>query len=131
MADIIIEFNNGNPKTFKEKVKEKWETFKVKASKIKDMTIAWANENPEQAGQVLVGLGGLCITGGGAIYHQAAKKAKKKKEHDESEKEQYDPRTGQYFYIRRPMTNAEKLQLSRRMQNGEYKAEILNDLGLL
>ena len=131
MADIIDFEEKKEEKSFKEKVRANWKSFKGKMWLVKNDIIAWANDNPEQAGQVLVGLGGLFVTGGGAIYHKAMKKAKEKKEHDENEKEQYDPRTGMYFYTRRPLTNREKLELSRRMKQGEYKADILESLGLL
>ena len=43
----------------------------------------------------------------------------------------YDPSLGDYYYLKRPMRTSEKLEVDRRVQNGERKGTVLADLGLL
>ena len=43
----------------------------------------------------------------------------------------YDPRTGQYYYLKRRMTNREKMELDYRIDNGERMGFILDDMNLL
>lgn len=43
----------------------------------------------------------------------------------------YDPRTGQYYYLKRRMNNREKMELDYRLENGERMGFILDDMNLL
>lgn len=116
---------------FKEKMIRKRDDIVYKYDRLKEKVVLWANENPEQAGQAILGLLSVTIAGGSKIAYDVAKKSAKKKAEKEAECEQYDPRTGLYLYTTRPLTNREKLELTKRMRRGEYKAEILEDMNLL
>ena len=125
------EKKEGKFSEFKKKVKLKFEDLRYKKDRCMEKVTVWANENPEQAGQAIIGLLGMVIAGGSKIAYDVSKKREKKKLDDENERETYDPRTGLYFYTKRAMTNREKLELSRRMKNGEMKADILYDMNLI
>ena len=43
----------------------------------------------------------------------------------------YDPRSGQYYYLKRRMTNHEKMELDYRLEAGERMGFILDDMNLL
>ena len=49
----------------------------------------------------------------------------------EGQKDIFDPRTGDHWFTKRPLTAKEKLELERRYDNGERKGQILDDMGLL
>ena len=121
-------------KWFKKK-KENWDKRKeerrYKYERIRDGLKIWAYENPADAAAAI--LGGITLVGGGAmkVASDASKKRKKKQEWLEEECRQWDPRTGTYLYIKKPMTNNQKLALSQRMKAGEQKAEILRDMKLI
>ena len=116
---------------FKRKMKLRFEDLRYKKDRCMEKITVWAIENPEQAGQAIVGLIGMVIAGGSKIAYDVSKKREKKKLDDENERETYDPRIGLYFYTKRPLTNREKLELSRRMKAGEMKADILYDMNLI
>ena len=113
---------------FKGKVKEKLDKAKEKATKVKYALGIWARENPDQAASAI----GTAVFGGGAMLISiASRRAKKKADFDERECRQWDPVTGQYYYTKRPLSSREKLELSRRMRNGESKGDILYDMDVL
>lgn len=115
----------------KEKAKRKREELRYKRERITDAMSRWARENPREAGEALLGIGSALIFGGSRIYAANSKRKRLKEEFEASECSQYDPRTGMYLYTKRPLTNKQKIELSRRMKNGEYKADILSDMKLL
>mgnify|MGYP007069887838 CR=1 FL=1 len=110
-------------RTFKEKVhdftarlKLKWEDFKK-----------FCSENKEAVLAVLL----VLIP---AISKMASSGAKAYAEHKEDRRRQtdyYDPRTGEHWYTKKPLTANQKLNLEQRYNSGESKGAILKDMGLL
>ena len=45
--------------------------------------------------------------------------------------ETYDPRLGDYYKLKHKMSNSQKLELDRRMRNGESKGDILRSMRLI
>lgn len=113
---------------FRGKCKDKYLAFKDKMGRIKDAVKIWAKENPEEAAGLVCS---AVFVGGGAVVSAAQKKKKEMDEFNERETRQYDPVSGQYYYIKRPMKSREKLELDRRMAEGERKGAILNDMKLI
>lgn len=113
---------------FRRKAKLRFEDARYKAERVKEGVAKWARENPSEAASVV----GTAIFGGLTVGYGAVSKAKKKRdEFNERETRQWDPVTGQYYYTKRAMKNNEKLELDRRMKNGESKGEVLRDMRLL
>jgi len=54
-----------------------------------------------------------------------------KRERDHRDRHIYDRSTGQYYETRRKLTTNERLELERRLANGEKKGAILRSMGLL
>ena len=113
---------------FRGKVKDKYLVFKDKMGRLKDAVKRWADENPSEAAGLVCS---VVFVGGGTAVKAISAKKKEKEEFEERECRQWDPVTGQYYYIKRPMKSREKLELDRRMEAGERKGEILRDMRLL
>lgn len=113
---------------FKGKVKDKYLAFRDKLGRVKDAVKIWAKENPDEAAGLVCS---AVFVGGGAVVSAAQKKRKEKEEIEERECRQWDPVSGQYYYIKRPMKDREKLELDRRMAAGERKGAILHDMRLI
>ena len=110
------------------KCKDKYLAFKDKMGRLKDAICQWAKENPDEAAGLVCS---AVFVGGGAVVKGISDKKKEKEEYEERECRQWDPVTGQYYYIKRPMKSKEKLELDRRMANGEKKGQILHDMRLI
>lgn len=113
---------------FKGKVKDKYLAFRDKMGKVKDAMKEFAKENPDEAAGLVCS---AIFIGGGALAKGISDKRKEKAEYTDRECRQYDPVTGQYYYIKRPMKSREKLELDRRMEAGERKGQVLADMRLL
>lgn len=74
----------------------------------------------------LVGLGGAAAT--------AMKKMHRSRAYDDQYKAEnsiYDPVTHTRFWLRRPLTNRERVEYLRRTRNGEYADDVLESMGVL
>lgn len=74
----------------------------------------------------LVGLGGAAAT--------AMKKIHRSRAYDDQYKAEnsiYDPVTHTRFWLRRPLTNRERVEYLRRTRNGEYADDVLESMGVL
>ena len=67
----------------------------------------------------------------GGIVKGASKHATARREDHHRDCQIYDNRSGVYFETRRKMTNSERLEYSRRRDNGEHVADILRDMRIL
>lgn len=107
-------------RTFKEKVRDGWESLKVKTGEFivrhKDEIIFWA---PIAAG--IVGTGIKAV--GKAVVNGQRKEIK--------ELYVYDNRLGHYWKLKRELTNNEWLEIDRRKKRGERLSDILDDLRVL
>lgn len=104
----------------KRKAAEKWEDFKAKCR------CTWENHKEEIIflGPVVVGAATGLARAGARAYSTAS-------ENRHRDRETYDPRTGQYYTLKRKMSNSQKLELERRMSNGERKGDILRSMRLI
>ena len=75
----------------------------------------------------------LITAGANAYAHckNANSRARELDRADDREQSVYDRRNGIYYMTRRPMTTAEKIELSNRRRNGEDVGEILTDMNLI
>ena len=119
---------NKKLESMKSKISEKAKKAKEGLGKAKEAVKAWAKENPEEAAGLLCS---AIFVGGGAVVKAAGKAKKDKEEYKDRECRQWDPVTGQYYYTKRPLKMDEKLELDRRMQNGERKGMVLKDMGVM
>lgn len=105
------------------KLKEVFDEAKMKAKEIG----RWVADNKEivivavPAGVALIKLAYNGINK--AIQHHDEKVLKDRRIYDRS--------IGRYLTLRRPLTSSEQLELTRRKENGENTAWILNDMDLL
>lgn len=118
-----MEENKTEKKTFMVKVKEKAKETKAKWKKKKDDAFHFLAENPQITVSLFSALGTIGIGTGMAISKSA-------KRHYEACRVEDDV-TGECFTLKHPLTNEEVMELNRRMIDGESKAEILEDMGLL
>lgn len=109
-------------KEFTDKVKEK---VSVAKEKIKSgAKIAWDNRADIMAvGTVLIAAG--------SMMNKSAKRRDEKKETAIRERRVYDPSMGDWWDLKKPLTNNERLEMEARVANGELRGEVLRDMGKL
>lgn len=100
--------------------KEKWNLTKEKAQYL------WDNYKYE-----IITMGPIAIAGIAKIAKSIASMQNAKAEENHRLMDIYDHSTGQYYHCKRPLTNQERLELERRLDNGEKKGQILRDMGLI
>lgn len=111
-------------RTFKEKVKSAWAGTKIKAQDAWKGTKQFVSENKGTiAFYTLVLAPGLLKLGDSVL-----KTRRQNKERRYDECDYYDPRTGEHWYTRSPLSNNQKLDLERRYNNGESKGSILRSM---
>lgn len=107
----------------KKKIKDLYEKAKIKAKAVGQ----WVADNKE----IVI----VAVPAGVAIIKLAYNGVNKAiQHHDErvlKDKRIYDRSIGRYLTLRRPLTSSEQLELTRRKENGENTAWILDDMGLL
>jgi len=111
----------------KKKLTNTWRQTKKTAKVVWDV----CKENKE----VMAALVTATVTVGSAAYRGHEKKV----EYDRKKKERscriYDPHTGRYLYLKRPMTKKEQREFNAREkemeQTGETYFDILDDMGIL
>lgn len=113
-------------RSFKEKVRDKWERAKIGVSNAR----RWVAEHPQET--VAIALGTATIIGSAAKGGVAVSREIRRVTEDRDERLRvWDPVNGIYLYTKRPMTGAQKLEFSRRAADGESRAEILQDMKIL
>lgn len=108
-------------------LKQKWHDFWVRMAEKKDRFLAYCKENPDTVFGVLV----VAIPVIGKILLGLLRLLRNLHDDWYDKTDYYDPRTGEHWYVRRPLTNREKLNLERRYNNGESKGSILHSMGLM
>lgn len=106
-----------------EKVKRKVKEVKKKASETKENMFRFLAENPQITISLFSALGTIGIGTTMAI-------SKAGRRHYEACRVKDDV-TEEYFLLDHPLTNEEIMEINRRMIDGESKANILEDMGLL
>ena len=104
----------------KRKFKEKAEDAKAKIS------CFWANNK-----DAIVVMTPFVATGVAGLAKAGASIYRTKSENFHRDREVYDPRSGDYYTLKRKMTNQQKLELERRMARGERKGDILRSMKLI
>lgn len=71
------------------------------------------------------------VIAGGKFVYGVAKDISEK--HDEKVRESrvYDPSLGDWWDLKKPLTTSQRLELESRVQNGEPRGQVLNDMGVL
>lgn len=110
-------------KTDKRTFKEKVETAKFKAKVKFYEVMGFVRENP-QASIMFVGAAAY-------LGKKGIRWAEDKRQMRLVECRHYDPRTGENWFTRRPLTSAEQLRLDKDYKSGLSKGEILQSMRLL
>lgn len=118
-----MEENKQEKKTFMVKVKEKVKETKEKARKRREKAFHYFATHPEVTASVFSALATIGIGTGMAVTKAARRQYEACRVEDDV--------TGEELTLDHPLTNEEVLELNRRMKEGESKAEILRDMGLL
>lgn len=110
-----------------EETKQKFEAKKTscitKAKEYGNSILNWAIDHPVQAGLVVSFLTKLSQKA--LVEHRDRKNELRRRTRE------YDPTIGVYYDLKRPLTNKEKLELSRRHKNGEPIGDILDEFNVL
>ena len=114
-----FEINDEVKAKFKEKKDKAVNQVKEKGNAVLD----WMVDNPVKAG--------IVVTFGTKILGTALNNFKTRKNVYNRNTREYDPSLGFYYDLRRPLTNKEKLELSRRHNNGEEIGDILDSFNVL
>lgn len=104
---------------FKRKAKEKANKF-VASSKT-----FWDNNK-----EVIVVLTPIIFSGIG-MMNKSARRREEKREEERRERRVYDPSMGDWWDLKKPLTNTERLELEKRVANGELRGDVLRDMGKL
>lgn len=107
----------------KEKIRNKKDDAVNKAKEKGNKVLDWMVENPVKTSIIAAVLGRIFAATYREYRYNRAERAKNTRE--------YDPSLGMYYDLRRPLTNKEKLELSRRHNNGESIGDILESFHVL
>lgn len=122
-----INFEDIKPELKKQKIKAK---IREAANKVKETTkkaVGWCKEHPEIAGLIAVGLGKV----GHDIYRDVRSDMRERREINSRERRTYDPQTGDWYDLKRSLSNREKEEIRHRLDDGERKVDILRDMRVL
>lgn len=114
-------------RTFKEKAKSFWAGAKIKAKDAWNGTKQFVSDNKSAIMFYTFVLGPGLIK----LTDTAMKSRRMNKERRYDECDYYDPRTGEHWYTRKPLSTYQKLELERRYKNGESKGSILRSMNML
>jgi len=110
----------------KAKVAQKWEDFKAKGRNF----VGWCADHPTETAAGITAIG-ACAAGTAKLVSKIDKKIDIQREDYRRKTEKYDPVTGSWLKLKRPLTNSEQIELAERRQNGESSTIILASMGLL
>lgn len=116
----------GKMEETKRKAKQKVEDIKSSARNV----IGWCADHP---GETIAGITalGACATGAAKLVGRVDRKLDDHREEKRRKLEKYDPVTGSWVMLKRPMTNQQQVELAERRQAGESTTVILSSMGLL
>lgn len=107
----------------KNKLNEKKATFTVKAKEKGTALANWCIDHPVQASAITALIA--------RVVRTAMKEHRYQKEEYARRTREYDPSIGMYYDLRRPLTNKEKVELSKRHKRGESIGDILSSFNVL
>ena len=110
-------------RSFKDRISDGWKNTKQKVAN----GWRWAMNNKADIGAAILAAGAVIKLGkeAGLIKTQQQRVVETR------QAKVYDPHTGVYYYLRRPLTNAEKFELEERSRAGEGYGRILSDMDVL
>ena len=114
-------------RSFKEKAKDLFGRIKVKATDTYNGAKRTIEEHPGETFTILV----ISIPGILKVVNSLIRSGQADKERRFDECDYYDPRTGEHWYTRKPLTANQKLNLEQRYKAGESKGEILKSMRML
>lgn len=114
-------------RSFKEKFKDFWRRGKNKVGETVDKGKKFAGEHKEEIAVFAILFGPGLVK----LMNTALRARMQMREDRYDECNYYDPRTGEHWYTRKPLTSRQKLNLETRYNNGESKGEILRSMGML
>lgn len=117
---------NAKLEAAKEKAKVKWESLKSGARSI----VGWCIDHPAETAAGLTALG-TAAAGVTKLASKVDHKLETRLEDYRRKTEKYDPVTGSWLKLKRPMTSAEQIELAERRQNGESTTIILASMDIL
>ena len=111
-------------RTLKQKLKDGFSKAKSFGKEVWDDTKDFVKENKGTIAfyTMILGPGAL------KLGSEFLKNQRQKKESRYDECDYYDPRTGEHWYVRSPLSNRQKLELERRYNDGESKGYILQTM---
>jgi hypothetical protein len=114
-------------RTFKQKVKDFFNKKKEAVLDAKDKVVQAAKDHPYEA------YGLLCISIPGLLklLNSIVRLIMQAREDRYDDCDYYDPRTGEHWQAKRPLSKKQKLNLEKRYKEGESKGKILNDMHML
>lgn len=122
-----INFEDIKPELKKQKFKAKIREAANKAKETAKKAVKWCKDNPEIAGLIAVGLGKV----GHDIYRDVRSDMRERREINSRERRTYDPQTGDWYDLKRSLSNREKEEIRHRLDDGERKVDILRDMRVL
>ena len=114
-------------RTFKEKAKSFWAGVKIKAEDAWKGTKQFVSDHKGEIAFYTLVLGPGAIKLTDSVLR--SRRMDKARRYDECD--YYDPRTGEHWYTRKPLSTYQKLELERRYKNGESKGSILRSMNML
>jgi hypothetical protein len=114
-------------RTLKQKIKDGWYKICDRATESYDNVKRKVEEHPAEAFTLtMVAIPGVLKIINSIIRAHSQNQVAK---HDKCDI--YDPRTGEHWYTKRPLTSKQQLNLEQRYKAGESKGRILDSMNLL
>lgn len=125
--DYVFVDENGNPiggfKEFKRKAKRTVEEARIKAAAF----VETCRQNKEAT----IAVASILIPGAIELVKMGQKSSARKDKKKDEDLRIWDPVEGHHWYLRRPLTNSEFLEMEARVRNGEARGRVLEQMGVL
>ena len=114
-------------RTLKQKVHDAYSKAKQKAEDAGKNVKRTIEEHPMETFTIAC----LALPGVLKIANSAIRAHSQNQETKYNECDIYDPRTGTHYYTKKPLTNAQKLNLESQYKEGRNKGEILREMRMI
>lgn len=111
-------------RTFTQKVKDFGVKTQIKVENAWNVVKQSCKDHPVEA----IGLAAVAVPGILRLGNTIARGSIEKREDKRRQLDEYDPRTGEHWFLRSKLSTNQKLELERRYRNGEPKGEILRSM---
>lgn len=116
-------------RTWKQKLKDGWLSFKYDLKIKWDTAVVWVANHWFDVAKILVVL--LPVATQAVKFIRTAKGSAADLREDRMRHCYYDPSTGAHWKLKRDLTNSEQSELLKRKRGGELSEDILRDFGIL